>query len=111
MKRRVNLFGIVVIVLSIAIILVSIYCARKVSAQDFVRHVVKSPSDYKVWIVTTGGNYVFALDLAPINSKLWESLDPIFPFHFWALLHKSVTKAVLSPLASSFVQTPTPSPF
>jgi hypothetical protein len=28
-----------------------------------------------------------------------------------ALLHKSVTKAVLSPLASSFVQTTTPSPF
>jgi WD40 repeat protein len=81
MKRRACLFGTVVAASAVATILVSIYCAQKVNTQGFVRHVVKS-SNYRVWIVIADNDHVFAVDLAPINIKLWEPLEPTFPFHF-----------------------------
>jgi len=81
MKRRTCLFGTVVAASAVATILVSIYCAQKVNTQGFVRHIVKS-SNYRVWIVIADNDHVFAVDLAPVNTKLWEPLEPTFPFHF-----------------------------
>ena len=84
-RRSLRSFETAVIILTLAVVSVGIYRVDKARAQNFVRQVVRSPSGYRLWFVTTDGNHVFAIDIAPVDPKRWELLAPnpiVPPFHF-----------------------------
>jgi KaiC domain protein len=81
-----------------------LYEAREVMARDVVRTLFNFAKKWRQTALFVSQNMMVAHATTSVSRSHAFLLC-------WALLHKSVTKAVLSPLASSFVQTPTPSPF
>jgi DNA-binding beta-propeller fold protein YncE len=85
MRRKSSLrsFETVVVILALVAVSVGIHWVQKAKAQDFVRQVIRSTAGNRLWAVTTDGNHVFAIDLAPIHPKWWQPIvPPSRPFRF-----------------------------